>query len=164
MTALIGRAQAIGAPPWQISEWLNTEPIALRDLRGRVVVLEVFQMLCPGCVAEALPQAQRIGRVFGEDIALIGLHSVFEHHDAMTPVALAAFAHEYRLRFPIGIDEHDADRTPMTFTEYGMRGTPTTLLIDKWGRIRAHRLGMTDDMSLGADLARLIAEEPAARS
>ena len=48
----------------------------LADLRGRVVVLEVFQMLCPGCVAHGLPQARRIAQVFaGRDVAVLGLHT-----------------------------------------------------------------------------------------
>lgn len=46
------------APPLQVSEWLNTpQPISLAPLRGRVVVLHAFQMLCPACVAHGLPPA-----------------------------------------------------------------------------------------------------------
>lgn len=48
-------------PEWQVSTWLNTpEPIALESLRGRVVLLHAFQMLCPGCVAHGLPQTERV--------------------------------------------------------------------------------------------------------
>lgn len=68
------------APPWTTTAWVNSEPLTLEDLRGRVVVVEAFQMLCPGCVSGALPQAQRLQQAFGEDIALVGLHTVFEHH------------------------------------------------------------------------------------
>ena len=95
------------APAWQVTRWFNTRaPIALADLRGKVVVLHTFQMLCPGCVFHALPQTQKIAQLFaGDDVAVIGLHTVFEHHAAMTPVALEAFIHEFRLSFPIGVDE-----------------------------------------------------------
>ena len=79
-------------------EWLNTDqPLSLADFRGKVLAVEVFQMLCPGCVSHGLPQASRIASTFAPDkVAVIGLHSVFEHHDAMTPTALRAFLHEYR--------------------------------------------------------------------
>jgi hypothetical protein len=90
------------APPISASLWLNTPaPLTLDQLRGRVVVLHAFQMLCPGCVSHGLPQAMEIQRTFDpQTLAVIGLHSVFEHHDVMTPAALRVFVHEYRLTFP----------------------------------------------------------------
>ena len=64
-------------------------------------------MLCPGCVSHGLPQAKRIQQAFGGDVTVLGLHCVFEHHEAMTPVSLEAFLHEYRITFPVGVDAHD---------------------------------------------------------
>src|SRR3546814_18856218 len=110
-------------------------------------------MLCPGCVAEALPQAQRAAASFAAaDVAVIGLHSVFEHHAAQgTPEALAAFLHEYRIGFPVAIDAHiGADGLPATMRAYAMQGTPTLLLIDRQGRLRTNHFGPLDDMRLGA--------------
>ena len=44
------------APPLEISEWVNTPgPLTLSALRGRVVMLHAFQMLCPACVQHGLP-------------------------------------------------------------------------------------------------------------
>ena len=62
------------APEWQVSEWLNSsEALALNDLRGRVVFVEAFQMLCPGCVSHALPQAKRVAETFDDqDVVVIG--------------------------------------------------------------------------------------------
>src|SRR3546814_17202170 len=93
------------AQPWLIDQWLNTPgPLTVDSLRGQVVALHVFQMLCPGCVSHGIPQAKAIHAAFPSDkVKVIGLHSVFEHHDAMTPVALKAFAHESPLAFPIGL-------------------------------------------------------------
>ncbi|WP_323037114.1 redoxin domain-containing protein [Pararhodobacter sp.] len=101
------------APPIHAAEWLNTpEPLTLEALRGRVVVVECFQMLCPGCVSHGLPQASRVAQTFRpQDVAVIGLHCVFEHHDAMTPIALRAFLHEYRIRFPVAVDAPWPQRT-----------------------------------------------------
>src|SRR5699024_865883 len=68
------------APAWQTSAWLNTDtPLELDQLRGKVILLHAFQMLCPGCVRTALPQAKRIARLFtGTPLVVVGLHSVFE--------------------------------------------------------------------------------------
>lgn len=149
------------APPWQVSQWFNTDaPIGLDSLRGKVVVVEAFQMLCPGCVAHGLPQAARVRAAFPEDrVAVIGLHTVFEHHEAMTPVALGAFLHEYRIGFPVGVDmASDDGPIPRTMRAYAMQGTPTLVLIDAAGQLRGQQFGQVGDISLGARIAGLLAE------
>ena len=155
----IDAAGAASPPAWRLDAWLNaTTPPALDALRGRVVVVLAFQMLCPGCVAHALPLAARVHRLFPrEDLAMIGLHTVFEHHAAMTPTALAAFVHEYRLPFPIGVDRADgAGPLPATMRAYAMRGTPTWLLYDRAGRLRRHWFGEIDPLLLGAQIGALL--------
>lgn len=150
-------------PALAVSRWFNTpSPLTLERLRGRVVVLHAFQMLCPGCVSHGTPQAQRLHRMFGGgDVAVVGLHTVFEHHAAMTPVALEAFIHEYRLTFPIGVDEAGTDDPiPVTMARYGMRGTPTTIVIDRAGKLRHHHFGQVDDLALGLAVGALLAEAP----
>ena len=144
------------APAWQINQWFNTQaPLDLANLRGRVVVMHAFQMLCPGCVLHAVPQAERIHRQFAEDdVTVIGIHTVFEHHAAMTPVSLQAFIHEYRLTFPIGVDAAgDGTPLPVTMGRYAMQGTPTSILIGRSGRIVHHGFGQQSDMALGAMIA-----------
>lgn len=152
------------APEWQVEHWFNTRaPLTLAGLRGRVVLAVAFQMLCPGCVSTCLPQALRARAAFDErDLAIVGLHTVFEHHEAQgTPAALAAFLHEYRIGFPVGIDRPgDGTPIPRTMQAYGMQGTPTVIAIDRQGRLRLNRFGHVDDMRLGALLAGLIAEKP----
>lgn len=149
------------AQPWTTSRWFNSEPLAIEDLRGRVVVLGTFQMLCPGCVANGLPQLQRIEQTFNRrDVAVIGLHTVFEHHAAMTPTSLEAFLLEYRIGFPVGVDSHeDSSGTPITMTRYGLRGTPSLVLIDRAGLIRFRGFGHEPDLAVGARIAQLIAQQ-----
>jgi thiol-disulfide isomerase/thioredoxin len=150
------------APPWRTTEWLNTpEPLTLERLRGRVVLLHAFQMLCPGCVSRGIPQAQRVAELFADaPLAVVGLHTVFEHHDAMKVESLRAFLHEYRVRFPIGVDAPDprGGPIPQTMRAYGMRGTPTTILIDAQGRLRRQFFGVHEDLLLGAELQALLLE------
>jgi peroxiredoxin len=151
-----------GLPEWDVAQWFNTDPpIRLADLRGRVVLIHAFQMLCPGCVMNALPQARMVHELYGDGgVAVIGLHTVFEHHDAMQPHALQAFIHEYRLRFPIGVDAPSGDGQPVprTMLRWGLQGTPTSLILDRQGRLRVRQFGHVEDLPLGVVLGRLLAE------
>lgn len=152
------------APPWSVSQWLNTEqPIEQSDLSGRVVVAAGFQMLCPGCVDQTIPQLKRVHAMFPADqVAVIGLHTVFEHHEAMGPASLAAFLHEYKVTFPVAVDaaSPDGGPVPTTMRRYGMQGTPTLLLIDRSWQLRRQSFGHVPDLQLGAEIMALVCEEP----
>ncbi len=150
------------APPWRTSVWLNTPaPIDLEAQRGHVVVACAFQMLCPGCVSHAIPQMKAVFDLFApHGVVVAGLHTVFEHHEAMTVTALRAFAQEYGIRFPVGVDKPAADGGPIpqTMAAYRMQGTPTLLLIDRAGALREQIFGHTPDLWLGAQIRRLVDE------
>lgn len=147
------------ATPWQTSQWFNAPAdFGLDKLRGQVVVLHTFQMLCPGCVSHGLPQAKRVRATFSpQDVAVVGLHTVFEHHAVMTPDALGAFLHEYRISFPVGVDiPGSPGPVPKTMEAYGLRGTPSVLLFDREGALVSRVFGQLEDMSLGAAISALV--------
>ncbi|MCE7883931.1 MAG: hypothetical protein DYH08_08755, partial [Actinobacteria bacterium ATB1] len=149
------------APELDVVEWFNTEsPLTLADLRGRVVMLHAFQMLCPGCVLSGTPLAQRIHeRHVGPDLAVIGLHTVFEHHDAMTPVSLAAYLHEFHITMPVAVDRNTTPRgMPATMQAYRMQGTPTHVLID----VPVGSSAKVRSVEAAAHLGRLLVEVGAA--
>ena len=155
------------APELLVHTWFNTDrPLQLSALRGRVVVLVAFQVLCPNSVADAIPQARRIHETFEpNDVAVIGLHTTFEHHDAYSPAVLHSFIHEYRLKFPIALDSASAaGPIPQTMERYKMRGTPSLVLIDKAGQIRKHAFGASEDLRIGAEIGALAQESSAAIS
>ncbi|MEQ1661926.1 MAG: TlpA disulfide reductase family protein [Thiobacillus sp.] len=120
-----------------------------------------FQMLCPGCVAHAIPQMKAMHELFGpQGVVVVGLHTVFEHHDAMTVTALRAFVHEYGIRFPVGVDRpaDDGGPIPQTMAAYRMQGTPTLMLIDRAGLLRRQIFGHIPDLRMGAEIMRLVTE------
>lgn len=154
-------AGKIIAPELETIGWLNTsEPITLASLRGKVVLIHAFQMLCPGCVQHGIPQTKKIFEEFDPSkVAVLGLHTVFEHHAVMGRDALEVFAYEYRLGFPIGIDKPNEHHViPHTMMTYQMQGTPTTILIDKAGHLRMHKFGHVTDFVLGLSIGTLLAE------
>ena len=156
-------------PELDVTGWLNTkDKITLAGLKDKVVVLTAFQMLCPGCVEHGLPQAKRLRTHFNPDqVAVIGLHCVFEHHDVMTPAALEVFMSEYKWPFPVGIDRADGPNgggkgVPKTMAAYQMQGTPTLLLFDRGGRLRRHYFGRPDDIMLAAEIMGMAIEDKGA--
>lgn len=154
--------EAQPAPPLLARHWLNTErPLALEQLRGRVVVLQAFQMMCPACILHALPQAARIQAAFEpNEVVVIGVHALFEHDDPTPTRALSSFLYEYGVDMPVGVDMASlGGRTPTVTEAYGFAGTPSMVLIDREGLLRAHVLGRPSDLLVGASIATLLAEE-----
>ena len=152
------------APELLVQKWLNAdEPLSLEKLRGKVVAIFAFQMLCPACIERSIPQAKRVHQIFSsKDVAVIGLHTVFEHHQAMQEESLKAFLHEYRVNFPVAIDlpsEDENDPIPQTMRTYRTQGTPTLLLFDRNGCLRQHKFGHEQDLVLGAEIMALLREE-----
>ena len=140
-------------PAWHVSKWFNTpRPLSVEDFRGRVLLVYAFQMLCPGCVAHSIPQAKRVHEAFPpEQVAVVGLHTVFEHHEVMGAGALEVFIHAWRLRFPVAVDIPGDDGVlPKTMAQMQMRGTPTLLVVDRQGELRLNHFGAVDDLQLGA--------------
>jgi thiol-disulfide isomerase/thioredoxin len=73
------------APNVKISEWVQGIPTNIDKLRGKVIVLEVFQVNCPGCFLYGLPQSISLYERFkSDDVKVIGLATAFEDYDKNT--------------------------------------------------------------------------------
>jgi hypothetical protein len=157
MDRLEPAGSAYPAPELDVAQWLGGEQ-TLAGLRGRVVMIEAFQMLCAGCLSYGLPQAQRVQRLLPE-VTVLGLHTVFEHHEVTGPAALAVFVRELGIAFPVGVDRHEvAGGMPVTMRAYDLQGTPSTILIDRAGNLRFTHLGAIPELQLGTMLGELLAE------
>jgi thiol-disulfide isomerase/thioredoxin len=202
------------APKIQISDWVQGRPIDITQEKGNVVVVEVFQVNCPGCFIYGLPEVINIyNRYQGEALKVFGLATAFEDYDKNTlsnlkmlmstgkviGETLRALKEYGRLRpgnklpytipFPVAMDvtvresypvteskikdfiedniegyrsysEKDKslifDRvrqylnskkyTAKTFEEYSLRGTPSTIIIDKKGILRYKVFGANNNL------------------
>lgn len=142
----------------EVTNWLNTEG-DYELSPGKVVAIHAFQMLCPGCLLHGIPQSQRLHASFDEEhISVIGLHTVFEHHEAMAEVSLKAFLQEFRVQFPVGIDAPSGKSIPKTMQKFQLQGTPSWLIFDRKGELKLNVFGQIDDLLLGAEVARLVLE------
>lgn len=73
------------APLFSVSDWVQGEPTNFDRLTGRVVLLEVFQVNCPGCFLYALPQALDLHqRYSGKGLTVLGIATAFEDFDKNT--------------------------------------------------------------------------------
>lgn len=138
------------APEWDIAEWINAEPFTLHSKLGQVVVIDFFQLWCPGCNAFSIPLTQRWEQDFAGEIAddrmsIVSIHTVFEGHRHQTIERLRSYVEDKGFGHPVGHDRHGfSDRLPNTMIMYGTRGTPEMAIIDPEGRIAFQQFGVFD--------------------
>lgn len=73
------------APNLHVSEWVQGLPTNIDKNIGKVVLVEVFQVNCPGCFMYALPNAIEIYKNNNrEDVVVLGLATAFEDYDKNT--------------------------------------------------------------------------------
>jgi Peroxiredoxin len=203
------------APELKVSEWVQGGPISLKDYQGKVIVVEVFQVNCPGCFIYGIPEAiDTYQKYKNNGVEVLGLATAFEDFDKNTLENLKLLLQEskvigetlttlsyqnkllnegklsYNIPFPVGMDmllkeslpiegkrimefvnanvldfdlyhQKDKDQiisrvksyletkpySPMTFEEYSLKGTPSTIFIDKKGILRETAFGSTGLMA-----------------
>lgn len=81
MSAVIGEK----APNFGVSEWVQGAPTNFDQEKDHIVILEVFQVNCPGCFMHALPEAVEIYNKYKDDgVRVLGLATAFEDFDKNT--------------------------------------------------------------------------------
>lgn len=73
------------APNLELSDWVQGEPTNIDQLLGDVIVVEVFQVNCPGCFLYGLPQAVNLYEKFKDKrVKVLGVATAFEDYDKNT--------------------------------------------------------------------------------
>jgi len=121
------------APNFQLRD-LNGQPVALSDLRGKVVLLNFWATWCGPCRVE-MPAMERLYSAFSrKDFEILAVST-----DAQGAAVTRPFQQENHLTFPI---LHDADyRVGLT---YGARTLPMTFMVDRQGIVRHQIFGARD--------------------
>ncbi|MCA9809548.1 MAG: redoxin domain-containing protein [Candidatus Dadabacteria bacterium] len=130
-------AELIGRPAPALSglTWLNSEPLGLEDLRGKVVLIRFWLVGCPYCKNTA-PALAELYEKYGKDgLVVIGIHhpkSERARDDAFVLKAAKGLGFE----FPVA-----QDRDWKVINAYWLGGvrrsyTSSSILIDKKGIIR----------------------------
>lgn len=115
--------------------WLNTDrPLTLRQLRGKIVLLDFWTYCCINCM-HILPDLKRLEEKFPDVLVVVGVHSAKFTNEGETEQIRRAI-----LRYEI---EHAVvnDRDFKIWRTYGVSAWPTTVLIDPQGNIAGMRPG-----------------------
>lgn len=164
------------APPFRFDTWLNTEPVALEALRGRVVLVRWWTDTCPFCASSA-PALRALHHEYADQgFTLIGVFHPKAGRDDPLDVARVQRAVDAReFAFPIAIDWNWREGTLKDWWLTGVDrpATSVTFILDKAGIIRFIHPGMeyhdpiasdghamcADDMGrIRATIAQLLAE------
>ena len=140
-------------------DWINSPPLTLTSLRGRVVLLDFWTFSCWNCYL-SFPWLKSVEKRFAKQgLVVIGVHTPeFEHEKIRANVVQKV--KEFDLRHPVMIDNDYSYWKAM-----GNRYWPAFYLIDKQGRIRYAEYGQADigaprAKEMQARIASLLSESP----
>jgi peroxiredoxin len=121
------------APEFDAAD-LRGDTLALRDLRGRFVLLNFWGPQCPPCVAES-PHLQRLHKRYEKrGLSLVGVTQMNPKREV-----IEAFLRKKRITYRIVLDPGE-----VIGAQYGVRAHPTSVLVDPDGNVRWVRAGYLD--------------------
>ncbi|HEY8923895.1 MAG TPA: redoxin family protein [Polyangia bacterium] len=136
-------------PEWRASEWLNTAPLRLQDLRGKVVVVRWWTAGCPYCSASAPALRHLDDKYRLRGVVVVGMY----HHKEDGPFDPAVYretARKYGFRFPLAVDR-DWRTLKSWLGDVNTGFTSVTFVLDRKGIVRhVHPGGEIVDGAPGA--------------
>lgn len=128
-------SESSAAPELATGDWINSEPLKLTELRGRVVLIEFWTFGCYNC-RNTLPYIKGWDeRYRAKGFTVIGVHSP-EFDDERKPEYLRREVASLGIMYPVV-----TDNDYQTWKAYHVEAWPTTFLLDKQGRIRWRHVG-----------------------
>lgn len=126
---------------------------SLDALKGKVVIVDVWGTWCPPCRAE-IPSFIKLQEKYGDDgFQMIGLNYERKSDDEANLKAVVDYVSENGINYPcIMGDDEMREQIP------DFRGFPTTLFIDRSGKVRMKAVGLHEYSFLDAIVAELLAE------
>ena len=129
-----GSAQRIGevAPPWSTRGWINSTPLDVGQLRGKVVLLRFFHNNPTGAVAlkELYDEFREKG------LAVVGLYTPDPMPTQTSVAEVRDLALAQGFEFPVGLDTRWETLNRYWLDRADAQLTAATFLIDREGRIR----------------------------
>src|SRR5262245_22881069 len=123
------------APEITGQTWINSEPLRLADLKGKVVMVEFWTFACYNC-RNVQPYVKEWHKKYAaQGLVVIGVHTPetdFERYSKN----VEHYVREEQITYAVVTDNDFA-----TWTRYGNRAWPTVYLIDKQGMIRYLHIG-----------------------
>ncbi len=134
-TAEYKSSESSAAPELAAGDWINSEPLKLKELRGRVVLIEFWTFGCYNCRNTLSFIKGWDERYRAQGLTVIGVHSP-EFDDERKIETLRREVASLGIKYPVV-----SDNDYKTWDAYNVVGWPTTFLLDKQGRIRWRHVG-----------------------
>jgi cytochrome c biogenesis protein CcdA/thiol-disulfide isomerase/thioredoxin len=135
-----------------IDHWLNSGPLTMAGLRGKVVLVDFWTYSCINCI-RTLPYVEAWYQKYAADgLVIVGVHTpefAFESDTGNVAGAIARFG----ITYPVAQDNEYA-----TWQAYSNEYWPADYLIDATGHIRSVHFGEGDYLQTEADIRSLLAE------
>jgi len=123
------------APELASGTWINSEPLTLQELRGRVVLIEFWTFGCYNC-RNTLPSVKSWdARYHDQGLTVVGVHSPELENEKQLENVRREVA-SLGIRYPVVTDNNYA-----TWKAYNVEAWPTIFLLDKDGRVRWSHVG-----------------------
>ena len=135
-----------------IERWLNTEPLTLAGLRGKVVLVDFWTLACGNCIATLPHVAKWDERYREQGLVVVGVHTP-ETPEEANPDAIADAVKRFGIRYPVA-----EDRGYATWKAYGNQAWPAVYLIDKRGRIARTWVGEGSYYAIESAIRELLAQ------
>ena len=132
---VIDARRARRAPELGDGTWINSEPLTVEGLRGRVVLVDFWTFGCYNC-RNTLPALKRFHERYNrQGLTIVGVHSPeFEGEKNIDNVRREV--RSLGILYPVL-----TDNDYLTWNAYGVNAWPTVLILDKQGRIRWMHIG-----------------------
>lgn len=133
-------------------ETLDGQTLQLSDLRGKVVIVDYWGTWCPPCRAE-IPHFVELRKEFGDRLAIVGMTWERGQRGDAVVAKVREFARQTGIDYPLTlVTDDDLQKVP------DLDAFPTTLFLDKQGRVRAREVGYRDIQFLRSLVRALDAE------
>jgi thiol-disulfide isomerase/thioredoxin len=132
---LIAAAKATAAPEFAKGNWINSDPLTVDKLRGRVVLVEFWTFGCYNC-RNTLPAVKEWdARYRDRGLTIVGVHTP-ETDSEYSIDNVRKEVPALEIKYPVV-----TDNDYKTWKAYGVEAWPTIVVLDKQGRIRWAHVG-----------------------
>lgn len=134
------------APDFTLND-ASGNPVALSDLKGKVVLLNFWATWCGGCQVEIPWFIEFQNKYKNSGLAVVGISTDDDGWKSVRP-----YLKEKNLDYTIAIDDAKVSKL------YGLDSMPMTLLIDRDGKIAATHVGLVTKAQYKSELQALLAQ------